>query len=66
MIQCFCCSIETYLQTIDAKLAKYQEKYPGIFQVINRKITKAIKYKINIAILIFINFINNKIIYYNK
>ena len=30
----FCCSIETYLQTIDAKLTEYQEKYPGIFQVI--------------------------------
>ncbi len=27
----FCCSIETYLQTIDAKLGEYQQKYPDIF-----------------------------------
>lgn len=28
----FCCSIETYIQTIDAKLTEYQEKYPDIFK----------------------------------
>ena len=27
----FCCSIETYLQTIDAKLGEYKQKYPDIF-----------------------------------
>lgn len=28
----FCCSIETYIQTIDAKLSEFQEKYPEIFK----------------------------------
>ena len=27
----FCCSIETYLQTIDAKLEEYKDRYPDLF-----------------------------------
>jgi hypothetical protein len=28
----FCCSIETYLQTIDAKIEEYTDKYPELFE----------------------------------
>ena len=27
----FCCSIDTYLQTIDAKIDEYKEQYPQLF-----------------------------------
>ena len=27
----FCCSIDTYLQTIDAKIDEYEERYPDLF-----------------------------------
>ena len=33
----FCCSIETYLQTIDAKLTEYKEKYPDLFETIEEE-----------------------------
>ena len=29
----FCCSIDTYLQTIDAKIEEYHEKYPSMFPI---------------------------------
>ena len=27
----FCCSIETYIQTIDARIEEYRLKYPNMF-----------------------------------
>ena len=31
----FCCSIDTYLQTIDAKIEEYKEKYPDLFDSVD-------------------------------